>query len=220
MNVAIGKWYPRGQDRLAESLREVGYTGATAFWQELPPGSPSHSDVPYAFKLHALRSAAKNHDVLLYVDASVWFVRSPDPVFDRVERDGYYLTIVPGSHYVGEWSTDRALENLYLTRDDAMAIPIVTGGFFGVDLRTSIGRGMLKWQEKHARDGSFAGDWTNERGQASADPRCKGHRHDQPSLSLLAWNRGLKVDGPSGFFVYHAHAKASARTVAFTRGME
>ena len=219
MNVAMGKWYPRGQKRLRDSLDAVGYSGGWSPWLDLPPESPSHSDVPYGFKLYALRHAARNHDMLLYADASVWFVRPPDAIFDCVERDGYYLSAVPGPHYVGQWSTDRALENLGLTRDEAMTIPMVCGGFLGVDINADAGRMILEWQEEHARIGTFNGDWTNERGQVSADQRVKGHRHDQPSLSVLAWRENLKVDGPSGYFVFHAHNKASARTVAFTRGM-
>jgi hypothetical protein len=74
--------------------------------------------------------------------------------------------------------------------------------------------------EAAASRGLFSGPWftpgapphVRERkpqrpvGEASSDPRCWGHRHDEAVGSCLAWKAGLKIAalpdlfGPSGVF--------------------
>jgi len=220
VNVAVGDGFLRGQDRLARSLAEVGYVGGVAFWRdELPPGSPTHEDVPYAFKVHALECVAqKGFTSLLWVDASVWFIRSPDVVFDEVEREGHYVAAVVGGHKAGEWCSDDALAKLDATREELMHYPLVYGGFFGVEVskRTS-GWAILYQLGKRARDGSFRGPWGPG---TSTDPRVKGHRHDQTALSVIVDRLGMEINWHPNYFEYKWEGVIPNPTcVALAQGM-
>lgn len=219
VNVAVGDGFLRGQDRLARSLAEVGYVGGVAFWRdEYPPGSPRHEDMPYAFKAYALECVAQQgYTSLLWVDASVWFVRPPSVVFDEIEREGHYVAAVVGEHSAGQWCSDDAVVNLGTTREELMSYPLVYGGFFGVEIsRRTSGWVVLYRFGKCARDGSFCGPWGTD---ASADSRVKGHRHDQTALSAIVGLRGLKIDQPPSMFAMDAHEKQTERTVAVCRGL-
>ena len=216
-----GPGHRRGQKRLLESLGEVGYCGHKHVWcDEFPPGCPPHGEVPYAFKTHMLALAAgQGHNILLWCDASVWFVRTLNLLFDKIEDQGYYVAEVVDGHKLGTWCSDAALKAVGFSRDEAMDVPLVYGGLYGYDLRTDIGTAISALMVKHAMNGAFVGDWTNERKQASGDPRCRGHRHDQSVLSAVAFRLGLEVDRSPGMFVMDAHESRTEKTVAVCRGM-
>ncbi len=221
VGVAVGPGFERGLERLAASLATVGYKGSCAFWRgEYPPGSPSHEDVPYAFKVHALELAARQgHDSVLWCDSSVWFVRRPDEIFDIAGEHGCYAHEVLDGHKLGTWCSDATLALLGLSREEAFGVPLVYGGFYALDLRRTAGK-MLLWNlSKRARDGSFCGAWTNKHGEVSSDPRVRGHRHDQSVLSALMYQRRVPLDKPPGHFVMDAHEGRTEKTVAVCRGL-
>ncbi len=221
VSVAVGPGFERGLRRLAASLATVGYEGSVAFWNgEYPPGSPAHDEVPYAFKVHALELAAKQgHDAILWCDSSVWFVRRPDEVFDVADEQGCYAHEVVNGYKLGTWCSDTTLDVLGLSRGEAFDVPLVYGGFYALGLRRTAGK-MLLWNlSKRARDGSFLGCWTNAYGEASTDPRVRGHRHDQSVLSALLYQRHVPLDKPPGRFVMDAHEGRTEKTVAVCRGL-
>ena len=200
VNVGISQWYERGSQRLARSLEP--YVGADLLtWDELPSGSPPHAAVPYAFKPWAMLVArARGHRYVLWCDSAVWAIRSPMPIFDAIARDGYFIT--ENGFRCGEWITDAALQLMGLTRDGAFEIPDYSGCCFGLDMVSDIGREFFTQYLKRAQDGSFCGDWKNDRGQCSADPRCKGHRHDQVVGSIIAHRLGMKFNREKLFRYY------------------
>ena len=77
VSVATGGYVPL-QERLMESLRSAGYRDAVIRWtNELPPGSPSHEDVPYGFKVFAIQEAfRRGHTSILWLSTCPW-VSSP-----------------------------------------------------------------------------------------------------------------------------------------------
>ena len=60
INVGNGFWYPKGQKRLFDSLRSVGFDGDLLglSLSELN-GCPPHSKVPYAFKPYSFLEAKR-----------------------------------------------------------------------------------------------------------------------------------------------------------------
>lgn len=184
VNVALGTWYPRGQDRLRRSLDEVGYDGALHFLTALPAGSPLHEEVPYAFKTYAMREATRKGRYLLWLDASMIALRPLTPIFDQVREQGYFL--LHGAYKAGEWMSDRMLALTGRSREEFMARPNLLSGCVGLDIRHAVGAEVLDRWCAAAKDGSFIGDWTNENGQVSSDPRVRGHRHDQSALETIA----------------------------------
>lgn len=190
VNVALGTWYPQGQDRLRRSLEEVRYDGALHFLTTLPVGSPPHEEVPYAFKTYAMREAAEKHRYLLWLDASMIALHPLTPIFERVREQGYFL--LHGAYKAGEWMSDRMLAMTARSREEFMARPNLLSGCVGLDTRHAIGAEVLDRWCAAAKNGSFIGAWTNENGQVSSDPRVRGHRHDQSALDVIVCQMELK----------------------------
>src|SRR5262252_4800596 len=85
VNVATTEQYRKGQDRLMQTSKEQ-------VWYSLPDGCPSHQETPYAFKAYAMMEASKQYDLLLWCDSSIVSVQSLKPLWDRIERDGYWMS--------------------------------------------------------------------------------------------------------------------------------
>src|ERR1700675_1035100 len=87
--VATTAHYQKGMARLIYAADE--WTSVDAFWKKEPEGCPPHAEVPYAFKAYALKSAAEYSDLLLWADASILPIRSLEPLWERIERDGFWI---------------------------------------------------------------------------------------------------------------------------------
>ncbi len=215
------KQYPASLDRLEASLAKVGFEGELAAWRggRLPEGCPEHADVPFAFKPYCLAEAARGGGgLLLWLDAACIAVRSLDPVFARIERDGYVL-FRNRAYLVGEWASDAALETFGLSRDDAMSLPEVNAAVVGLNVDSDVGAGFLeRWLAAAGAGLAFRGvpeplvgaddygavKW-NRDGRVSSDPRVRGHRHDQTVAGLLAAQLGMSLTGerPGGLLGAH-----------------
>lgn len=213
LNVAAGAKYVPLQKRLLASLEGVDVLRWTDAW---PPGSPSHAELPYGFKLFAFAEARRRGaELALWVDSPVVARGNPAPVFERVARDGH-LFVTDGDR-LGNWIGDAALEALGMSRDEAMALPLFQGTFIGLDLRRgdwldamleAAARGLLNgpYFTPSAPAEARASKPGKPTGEASRDPRCWGHRHDEAIGSALAARRGMSIApapelfGPRGVF--------------------
>lgn len=196
LNVAFGSWYGRGQGRLLESLRAVGYGGERIFWRHgLPAGSPSHLESPYAFKPAAF-DVARRADVglALWLDASCWATKPIEPIFAALaERD--VLLLEEDKYTIGQWCTDAALSTLgFESRDEAMEVPTCYALFVGINLTTERGNEFLdRWLDLSHDGVSFVGPRDNRDGRASPDPRVLGHGHDQSAAAAIARQMGIPM---------------------------
>jgi hypothetical protein len=207
LSVGVGKWYPQGIARLDRSLDLQWWDGhVMAHWRklassqnDLPPGSPSHEAVPYSFKAWALVWArAAGYESALWMDSSAWAVQPINPIFDRIDRDGYIFWRDGNS--LGRWCSDAALakmkinETLKESRERAFEIPLPYLCSFGLKLTEGPGAEFLDRFIAAACDGvSFIGDWKNDEGQVSKDNRVKGHRHDQSAAAGIVHHMSLKL---------------------------
>lgn len=218
LSVATGAYVPL-QERLLASLRAVGWADVSAWTDALPPGSPPHAEVPYGFKLAAIREAGSGGATsLLWLDSPVRAAGDPAAVFERIEREGH-LFVTAGDR-LGNWASDACLAAFGLSRDAAMELPLLNGTFIGLDLKNPAARAWLDAMETAAARGLFAGPYFTRHapdeirarksgkavGEASSDPRCWGHRHDEAVGSCLAWKSGMAIAarpelfGPAGTF--------------------
>ena len=203
INFASGAWYPKGQVRLHRTLKENGYTGDFLGYQDPAKfGSPTHAEVPYAFKTYSFIDAVKRgYEQIIFADSSIFAVKSWDPVWDIISEQGYFFE--EAGHWTGTWTKDSVLEKFEVTRDQAMKIPMLTAGFAGIDVTNPVGMDFLMEWHRFACDGdSFKGAWRNRNGEVSKDPRCEGHRHDMSVASLLAWKMGMKLGKGGTFLAY------------------
>jgi hypothetical protein len=199
-------------------------------WNQEPVRAPRHQDVPYAFKAFAMRDAAMlGADLLLWCDASALPIRSLEPLWERIERDGYWMTLNGWTNY--EWTADSAYPDLFSwavggepcpSLDDMRAlnrtIPHVMAGCFGLNVRHPKGKAFLdEFYRLASETEAFCGPWTNANYSPSAGPPVasqppriapcgpsdvRGHRHDQTAASVLAWRLGFELTSPPDIFAY------------------
>jgi len=205
VNVATDRYVPL-QERLVGSLASQGFRDSLLAWKDgMPPGSPSHRESPYAFKLHALRAAAaRGHRTVLWLDAPCVAVRPLGPLFERIEREGHLL--VAGDEKLGNWANDACLARFSIGRDEAMALKLMNGTFIGLDLDRARSREWLEELFRASEEGLFQGPYLSDQAPApvkarkpgkpqgfvSKDPRCWGHRHDEAVGSCLAFRLGME----------------------------
>jgi hypothetical protein len=182
----------KGLKRLRESLAQYPGVQSLTWVDSWPMDSPTEAEMPRAFKVYAMERAAKENDVLLWVDSSMWFVRDPSPVFEWIEEHGFYG--LDWGHPVGDKLSDEAVERLESSRLEVGMTPLVLGGFWGVDVRSEVGRQLMAYMGRKARDGSFAG--TNGR--------------DEGPLSLAVRRMGLVADRVPGLVTPHNGDKSRA----------
>jgi hypothetical protein len=241
VNVATGH-YVAGQRRLYGDLVALGKDPLMAWTDSYPTYSPTHEEIPYAFKAWALKAAhcTHGHNVLLWCDSSI--VAGPrllDDLWAKIEKDGYWIAKNPGNYSNYEWTASSAYPDLFpkwqnsLT-DDVFAvahaanrrIPHASATAFGVDLRKSIGRAILDEYLRLAQTKAFCGPWINEDiGIPSSVPKSsrvgpcgpsavRGHRHDQTALSVIAWRLGCELTTCPDYFAYYGDETEATCLVA------
>jgi len=211
VNVGWGKYYERGQQRLASSLREFDPGCELNFRSDIPPDWPAHKEKPYAFKVMSLEEASNGHDLILWLDSSIVAISSMEPLWERIERDGYFLVNGSSSNY--EWTADSAYADLFPgvpienARRTNRTIPQIVGGVIGLNVQSKIGADFLREYYRLAKDTTaFCGPWANSNcpSRPIYDPEpytteecgpsdVMGHRHDQTAASVLAWKFGMKL---------------------------
>src|SRR6185295_19081571 len=72
---------------------------------------PAERCVPYAFKAYALKEAAATYDLLLWADACIVPVKPLDELWQRIERDGYWMSRQGYTNY--QWTADSAYPDLF-----------------------------------------------------------------------------------------------------------
>jgi hypothetical protein len=200
--------------------------------QELPTW-PTHAEKPYAFKAYALDLAADaGYDTIVWADACMYPVQSMEPLFQRIERDGYWFSRNGWNNY--EWTADSAYPDLFpelfegkyprypgSALDTARAwnrdIPHVVATCFGLNMRHKLGHKFLREYLRLANTSAFCGPWINKNhvGVPGESPKFKtdrcyecgpsdvrGHRHDQTVASVIAHNLGLVLTDPPDVFCY------------------
>ena len=203
--------YEASLRRLDRSLARVGFSGSRRFWEPgtFPAGCPDHFHSPFAFKPHCFAAAAgEGWRNVLWLDATCVAIRPLDALFDHIASRGYVLFRHP-EYKLGEWASDAALATFGLDRETAMKLPEVNASALGLDLASPVATEFLaRWRRAADEATAFRGiddpirstedygavKW-NRSGRCSADPRVKGHRHDQTVAGILAHQLGMELSG-------------------------
>lgn len=226
VNVSTGSHYIKGQARLAAKLKELGEE--TFFFRDvLPEGCPPHAAVPYAMKPWSLKQVAEQlqPDLILWADASIFPLRSLEPIWARIFRDGYWLG--KEGWLNGTWTAESAYPDLFAPemaegvdmqtlRESNKHIPHVVATAFGLNLRHEKGAAFLKEYFRLASETrAFCGPWMNSNHPDAAGkpvdgvrvapcgpPDVRGARHDQTAASVIAWRLGFELSEPPSPFAY------------------
>lgn len=204
INFARGAWYPRGQARLAQSLRDVGYQGDVfLFNDERVVSMPPHEMMPYAFKIGAFNHVADlGYKKILWCDAAVFAIKNLDQVFEHISTHGHIL--FQSGFNCAQWTSDACLSAMAVSRDEAERMTMYMACCMGLDLTNPRSKKFLERLTYYGMDGHcLPGAWRNENKEVSLDPRCQGHRHDQSVGSIVAAQLGMEVIvGHDTYFAY------------------
>lgn len=190
ISAGINGWYANGVRRLERSLVFEGWPGSILTWKdEYPPGSHSHNDVPYYFKIAAFDEALKQgFKNIMWCDASFWAVKNPTPIFDLIAEKGVYL--FRSGYNLAQSVNDTALEATGISRDESENIHEYASGCVALNFDNPDGKHLYeKW--KSFMEAGLSKGSRNHDGQSN-DPRFLHHRQDQSCLSLAAHILGIK----------------------------
>lgn len=229
VNVATGA-YVSGGIRLGKALAYLEED--FLYWRDtIPFYSPQHSEIPYAFKGWALKAANATYQkkVLLWADASIVPIKPLARLWEKIERDGYWIARNGWTNY--QWTADSAYPDLFplyirdadlrrldplppgggfvyhvgsilMSQDINKRIPHVVATAFGLDLRHPIGRGIFDEYLRLAQTNAFCGPWKNTPETPCGPADVLGHRHDQTALSVIAWRLGCELSDCPDYFAY------------------
>lgn len=216
--IGIGGWYPRGVSRMIERFHQTDPARKIMAWvNTLPLGAPAgvvengYDYSAYCAKPFAMMAAhLAGADIAILLDAAFYPIRSIQPLIAHIAQNGYFFC--RNGNNVGEWSSDRCLERMGMSREDAFTVEEISSycvglnfadgrcvellqrwcGFAG-DRLTVPGPHTNNWRQNPPSSGhatpSHAG---RNQGYVSMDHRVKGHRHDQTALSILAHRMGMR----------------------------
>jgi hypothetical protein len=198
INAAIGQWYPKGQERLKNSL-EGKFDGDLLMFESFPTLGYDETNI-YNVKASCLEYAiSQGFELILWADCSMYAVKNTQAIFDILETDGFYVE-TNGMNAAQECS-DNCLAYFNVNRNDAEYLPMCSSGLIGVNMKHEKGKLFAEKWIKAAKDGAFAGSRLHD-GQ-SMDFRFKWHRQDQSAASIIANQLGLKMY-PLGKFMNYA----------------
>lgn len=178
----------------------------------IPASWPTHQQKPFAFKAYALKAAMDyGADLLLWCDCCILPIRSLEPLWERIERDGYWMSRNGFTNY--EWTANSAYPDLFPEavasqhwdemRSVNRGIEHVVAGCFGINVRHPIGKAFLEEYYRLASEtNAFCGPWTNTSRTPCGPSDVRGHRHDQTAASVIAWRLGMKLTSPPNIFAY------------------
>lgn len=243
--VATTREYQKGMARLAAS---PFLNAPIQCYNSEPHRGPKHKDVPYGFKGVALKEESDHADLLLWADASILPIRSLEPLWERIERDGYWFSKNGWSNY--EWTADSAYPDLFpdhycFTRSDSKAehdvmakrvnhgIPHVVATSFGINVKHPKGKKFLdEYYRLASETRAFCGPWINTAHPSATPMRqerwrygacgpadVRGHRHDQSCASVIAWRLGMVLTDPPDIFAYaNRDGSVDPRTILVADG--
>ena len=194
VNVATDSWI-RMQDRLIRDMH--AQQEVTLYWRQcLPPGSPPHREAgicaatnvdairPFAFKAYALKAAADaGYTSLLWCDSCIIPLKPLAPLWERIERDGYWICENGWSNFA--WTAESAYDDLFELEIEAYlsgrikrlptlrtasdyiyslntGIPHVVATAFGLSLTHPTGRAIFdEYFRLASQTRAFCGPWVN-----------------------------------------------------------
>ena len=189
-----GAWYPRGVERLRESCEKFGVDllSATEYYAWIP----LHSVIPYGFKPALIaRAFGLGYDNVLWIDSSGWLQHDPTPIFDIIEKEGYFILNNHGQ-FNNWWCNDAQLSHFGYTREQARTQRHAVGGLVGFN------RNCPYFKEYYDLQHLYKGQWNNDNRTESQSDECKGSRHDQSVLSLIVAKHELKLHDQKGFVTF------------------
>lgn len=182
LSIAFGYRYVVQQRRMVESAQRTNPGVDVAVWtDEYPPGSRSHSESLYGFKVHAVQWALeRGYKRIIWLDTACvlqhsiepWFVGTMPPVI--AVRDDNALT---------KCIADKALA--YYGNPDITGRHLVGGSLYVFDfIRRNATHIFNKWAEAE-RMGVFGSQ------AEQAGGKINKHRHDESCMAMALYDMNV-----------------------------
>lgn len=211
-------WYIKGQQKLRESLLSVGEDAELLFtqYEELILHSV------YEDKILAIKNAKdKGFTKLLWLDCSITAIKSLQPIWDTIEKKGYYL-YESGSN-CAITCNDNSLMQYGVSRTKAADYYECASNVVGINLEHPKGKAFFDLWISSLRNGANLGlKWPTEiqRLQESQAEIFKYHRQDQSTASLSAGILGLELQKEGIFVSRYENQNKKESTILILKGGE
>lgn len=219
VNVAAHDQYWKYQFRLKGSLDVYAPGTDRIFWKgEYPPGSPHHSEptkehptpIPYGFKLYAIAEARRRgYEQILWLDSGVHLVRPLEPVWEYIEREGYFL--VESEQILEYWCKEDVMQAYGATKEERETLRIISGATIGLDFTKAVAHDFFGGLWQAMEKGHY-------RGAVSNHSKLQDHRGDEAVGVILASRLGMKRT-KVGYF-HMADQKPISETGIFCSGYD
>lgn len=217
VNAAWKYWYPRGQERLVKSLKDVGFKGDILTWSNEHINEWFDEKQPYTIKLAAIREALDaGYENILWLDCSVWAVRPVEEIFEIIKKEGGYFW--KSGYKLGQCSTDSDLDFAKFNRDKAMELDELSSSMFGFSLKDERTANFIEWFYDAKDYGVFG--TSREHNNGSQDPRYLFGRQDQTAATIAFYKAGFdKMYNPGVYSVYDVSEIENESIIFRMRGM-
>jgi hypothetical protein len=180
--------------KLKKDVENLGYSNF--IWIDAyPPNSPSHHQINFAFKAHAIQYAlSQGYKKILWLDSVAVPIKKMDKINSILDTTGYFF--VDEGFDVGSWCKDEALPYLNITRENSFNIPQVAGKHFGLNFNFKQSHDFFSQYFLYATvhgEKVFHGSTSNTNNAISNDNRVRGHRHDQIVASVICHNMKFSI---------------------------
>jgi len=194
VSFAIGDYYTKFLEKQITSLKEFAPDVTHIYWKDVyPPGSHSHHESAYGFKVYAIKEALKQgFEQIIWIDSAFYAFNKLDYIWNTLSERGVYVlkdalllaehTMPKVMNYFGE-SYDSLIQKKWTT----------TGGSpYGFDFTKEIARTIFDQFEQAEKNNTFgtAEEVTNSSG---AGGFCKGHRMDESVMSFIHGKNNLPL---------------------------
>lgn len=219
INAGIGGWYPKGMDRLKNSLIHHGCSVDILQWKNEWPNGNFDSGNLYNLKASALEVAIeRGYTHILWLDCSMWAIKNPQPIFNILIDEPVYVET--NGYNCAQECSDRCLSYFGVNRNDAEKMPMCSSGCLGINVSNPIGKRFADEWIIAAKQGVFNG--SRERAGQSLDERFLHHRQDQSAASIIINSLGIKMRKLGTHLCYYPGlygTQETDQTIFFIQGM-
>jgi len=198
---AFGPLYSRQQDRLKRSIQDLYPDANIRFWKsvkthteltpgEWPPGSKTHMDSMYGFKVHCVNNCLQDgFKKIIFLDPAVVLAPGLEQILENLSING--VMAAKDDTMLQECISKSCLEWLGKTKEDIKHLTLVGGSVYLFDFNHPITYPFFRYWFKMEAEGVFGsqhectwnggehGTWNN-------------HRMDETCFSLCLDKFGLK----------------------------
>jgi len=181
INAAYGSWYPRGQQRLIDSLRSTGYYGEVLTYCNEPINEHFNPRSPYTIKAATfIEAIKKGYTNILWLDCSVFALKNIQPMFDLIEKESVYFW--RSGWNLAQSASDSDLAYAGWTRDEAELLYECASGMVGLNMKDNRVKRLMDIFIDANKKGVCSTSRYHD--NQSKDPRFKFARQDQTALTI------------------------------------